>query len=232
MNRQIFAVTMKELNVLWHDREALVLLFAMPVFFILVMSLALEGVFEAGSSDRPIEILLINEDRGGLAQKTVIDLRKMERFMFIESLDDMPVTLKKAKDLIGREKYTLALHFQPLFSARILSGSHDVKNDDPVISLIVDPTMNLQLLSSLKGTLQGVIERQSLLSRLPLIIREGLNRIGEQGKPEMAFVLNDLKPQFERILSNVSAESLDREAVPLEIIPLRAFDSERRPNTA
>ncbi len=61
--------------------------------------------------------LLINEDRGGLAQKTVIDLRKMERFMFIESLDDMPVTLKKAKDLIGREKYTLALHFQPLFSA-------------------------------------------------------------------------------------------------------------------
>jgi len=232
MNRQIFAVTMKELNVLWHDREALVLLFAMPVFFILVMSLALEGVFEAGSSDRPIEILLINEDRGGLAQKTVIDLRKMERFMFIESLDDMPVTLKKAKDLIDREKYTLALHFQPLFSARILSGSHDVKNDDPVISLIVDPTMNLQLLSSLKGTLQGVIERQSLLSRLPLIIREGLNRIGEQGKPEMAFVLNDLKPQFERILSNVSAESLDREAVPLEIIPLRAFESERRPNSA
>jgi ABC-2 type transport system permease protein len=91
--------------------------------------------------------------------------------------------------------------------------------------------MNMQLLSSLKGTIQGVIERHALLSRLPHLIREGLNRIGEKGNPEMAFVIDDLKPHLERILSNLSAESLDRETLPLGIVPLRAFESERRPNS-
>ena len=50
---QIIAITLKELKVLWLDREALALLFAMPMFFILVMSFALEGVFQAGSKDSP-----------------------------------------------------------------------------------------------------------------------------------------------------------------------------------
>ena len=54
---QIIAITLKELKVLWLDREALALLFAMPMSFILVMSFALEGVFEAGSKAHPIEIL-------------------------------------------------------------------------------------------------------------------------------------------------------------------------------
>ena len=49
MIRQIVAVSIKEFNVLRHDREALALLFIMPVFFILIMSLALEGVFETGT---------------------------------------------------------------------------------------------------------------------------------------------------------------------------------------
>ncbi len=44
MVRQIIAITLKELKVVWLDREALALLFAMPMFFILVMSLALQGV--------------------------------------------------------------------------------------------------------------------------------------------------------------------------------------------
>jgi hypothetical protein len=50
MIRQIIAITLKELKVLWLDREALALLFAMPTFFILVMTFALEGVFQAGSA--------------------------------------------------------------------------------------------------------------------------------------------------------------------------------------
>ena len=152
MIRQIFAVTSKELNVLWRDREALALLFAMPVFFILVMSLALQGVFESGSRDRPIEILLINEDRGGLAAKAILDLKKMDKFMIIDTLDGMPVTLKKAKDLILHEKHTMALRFKAQFSAQILSSTMDAKNDDSVISLIVDPTTNMPLISSLKSS--------------------------------------------------------------------------------
>ena len=59
MLRQIIAITLKELKVVWLDREALALLFAMPMFFILVMSMALQGVFEAGTKGRPVEVLVV-----------------------------------------------------------------------------------------------------------------------------------------------------------------------------
>jgi len=61
---QILAITLKELKVLWFDREALALLFAMPMFFILVMSFALEGVFQAGSKGHPIQILAVHRNGG------------------------------------------------------------------------------------------------------------------------------------------------------------------------
>jgi len=231
MIRQILAVTLKELNVLWHDREALALLFIMPVFFILVMSLALEGVFEAGSRNRQIEILLINDDRGQIAGNIVHDLKKMERLLLVDTLDGRPVTLEGAKDLIGREKFRLALYFQAPFSARVGSESKAQKRGKSPVSLIVDPRMNMQLLASLRGAIQGVIERHVLLARLPHLVKKGLDRIGEEGKPELAFFLNELKPNLERIFSDESAESLRGETVPLEIVPLRAFESDRRPTS-
>jgi len=64
MIRQVIAITLKELKVLWLDREALALLFAMPMFFILVMTFALEGVFQAGSKGHPIEILVVHKNGG------------------------------------------------------------------------------------------------------------------------------------------------------------------------
>ena len=56
----------------------------MPAFFILVMSFALKTADETGSSEHPIEILVINEDEGPLSQKFLEDLEKMEVFSLIE----------------------------------------------------------------------------------------------------------------------------------------------------
>lgn len=230
MMRQTVAVAVKELKVLWHDREALALLFVMPVFFILVMSLALEGVFESGSKDRPIEILLINDDQGRLAEKIIPDFKKMQRLLLIDSLDGAPVTLKRAEDLIRREQYMLALHFHKQFSAQILSANSDMQNDDPMISIIVDPTINPQILASLEGTIQGVLGRHVILLRLPYIIRKGL--LEALDNPQMAYFLKDWDPPVERIYTDTAAESLVQSNVPVKIIPLAAFESERRPNSA
>ena len=78
MTYQIIAITLKELKVLWLDREALALLFAMPMFFILVMSFALEGVFQAGSKGHPIEILVSHRKAGPLADQAIADLKRTE----------------------------------------------------------------------------------------------------------------------------------------------------------
>ena len=232
MIHQIFAFTIKEFNVLWRDREALALLFAMPVFFILIMTFALEGLFETGSKTHPIEILLINGDRGQLAEKAVRDLRKTESFLIIDSIDGMSIGLEKAKDLIGRGKYPLALYFKTHFSEQILRGTNRNKNDDPVVSLIFDPTINILILSSVKGTIQGIIERQSLLISLPQLIKQGIEHIEDQSKSEIATIFNDLESRFESMFTNIISVSLDRENFTLQTIPVTTFESDRRPTSA
>jgi ABC-2 type transport system permease protein len=228
--RQILALTMKELNVLWHDREALALLFLMPVFFILVMSLALQGVFESGTRERPIKILAINEDSGAEAQKIISALASMDGIEVIDSLDGKPLTYQIAVDHINSGKFSAAVHFRRHFSGRIQADVPDIDEASPLVSMIVDPTINIQLMSSLKGTIHGVIERHMLLSRLPRLIEQGIESLGTHGNAEMPSLPNSWKSQIEGALSNLYVENTHNE-LPIPIIPLRANQTSRRPTS-
>ena len=115
MLRQIIAITLKELKVVWLDREALALLFAMPMFFILVMSLALQGVFEAGTKGRPVEVLVINPNGGSLAEQAIADLKRIEGVALIETAGGVSLSLEKAEALIRQGDYSLALAFADRF---------------------------------------------------------------------------------------------------------------------
>lgn len=229
--RQILALTVKEIRVLWHDREALALLFLMPVFFILVMSLALQGVFESGSRERPIEILAINEDKGGEAKKIIFTLGKIAGIKIIDSLNGRPLTYSVAADHINSGQFCAALHFRGQFSERIQSGVSDIDDVSPVLSMIVDPTINVQLMSSVRGTIQGVVERHLFLHRLPQLIEQGVDRIGETGDAAMIFALDSLKSRLKGAFSNLSGENMDREPLSIPLIPLRAAEANRRPTS-
>jgi len=178
MIRQIIAITLKELKVLWLDREALALLFAMPMFFILVMSFALEGVFEAGSKGHPIEILVVHQDGGRLAEQAIADLKRMEGLILIETYEGIPLTSDKAEQLIGRGVYPLALLFPEGYTEQILKNANDPRKGKAIVYLISDPAMNLQLLATVKGAVQGAIERRVLLARIPQRLKEMFGTLG------------------------------------------------------
>jgi ABC-2 type transport system permease protein len=167
MIHQIIAITLKEWKVLCLDREALALLFAIPIFFILVMSFALEGVFEAGSKGHPIEILVVHPNGDPLADQTVADLKRMEGLVLIEAHEGVPLTPEKIEQLIGKGIYPLALLFPENYTEQI---SQPVKNplDRKIdVHLISDPAMNLQLLATVKGAIESVIKHRVLLATLP-----------------------------------------------------------------
>ena len=231
IRQQILALIMKELNVLWHDREALAILFLMPVFFILVMSLALQNVFETGTREHPIEMLAINEDNGGEAQKIIFALASMDGLKVIDSLDGRLLTYQIAVDHINSGKFSAAVHFRRHFSERIQADVPDIGNASPVVTMIVDPTINIQLMSSIKGTMQGLIERHILLSRLPRLIERGIESIGTHGNAEMLSLSNSLKSQLEGALSNLHLENMHNEQLSIPIISLRASKTSRRPTS-
>ena len=190
MTYQIIAITLKELKVLWLDREALALLFAMPMFFILVMSFALEGVFQAGSKGHPIEILVSHRNGGPLADQAIADLKRMEGFILIEPYEGVPLTPDQAERLISRGVYPLALLFPERYTEQVLQTSNDPQKEKVTVYLISDPAMNLQLLATVKGAIQGAIERRVLLASIPQRLKELFGTIeGMEG--QLASALGD-----------------------------------------
>jgi ABC-2 type transport system permease protein len=171
------------LKVLWFDREALALLFAMPMFFIFVMSFALEGVFQAGSKGHPIEILAVHRNAGQLAAQTIADLKRMEGLILIETDEGMPLTAEKAEQLVGRGAHSLALVFPEGYTEQVLKASKSPQKRKTTVCLISDPAINLQLLGTVKGAIQGAIERQVLIASIPQQLKEIFGTIeGVEGK--------------------------------------------------
>ena len=177
---QILALILKEGKVLVRDRQALALLFAMPIFFILVMNFALEGVFEAGGKIRPVELLVIDGDEGILGKQILADLKKLEGLVIVETADGSPLSREKADHLILQGKYPLALLIPPDFSRQALQSSESNPETKGIMTFVHDPAMNARLLAGIKGSIQGVTLRRTLTARMAHRLKETLGGLALQ----------------------------------------------------
>jgi len=191
---QIIAIAVKELKVLWHDLEALAVLFAMPMFFILVMSFALEGVFEAGKKGHPIELLIVNLDEGSVSRQAIDDLKRVEGLALIETHHGIPLSIDTVEQLIRGKRYPMALIFQMDFSERILQGKKNMPAQETTVSLMVDPVMSQQLVAPIRGTIQGILERSVLMAQIPQQIKQELARYS--GLPLLSGIGKPLEEKF------------------------------------
>lgn len=166
MIHRMMAITLKELKVLLRDRQALALLFIMPIFFILVMSFALEGVFEAGSKSHPIKILVVHQPGCLLAEQAIADLKRIEGFVLIDTYKGMPLTSERAEELIQKRTYPLALLFPESLTEDLLRSEQDPQKKKVTVHLLSDPAMNVQLLMTVKGTIDGILGHRAFLISL------------------------------------------------------------------
>lgn len=160
------------------DLEALALLFAMPVFFILVMSFALEGVFEAGTADRPIEILVVNQDAGRMAGVITEDIASVEGLKIAREIDGTPLTRDVAERLVKERSWPAALLFKHGFSESVERYATLDEADAPHVSLIMDPATNRQLLAPVQAAVTAMVERRVMTARS---VHQIQNRLPELG---------------------------------------------------
>jgi len=229
MLQQIIAITLKELKVVWLDREALLLLFAMPMFFILVMSLALQGVFEAGTKGRPVEVLVINQNGGPLAEQAIADLKRIEELMLIETAGGVSLSLEKAEALIRKGDYSLALAFGTGFSERILQDPRASQGEKATVYLISDPATNIQLLASVKGVIRSTIERRILLATMPQRMKQAFGNPASEIPLGLDPSNQNMGNQFERILEDPHKGAGDSSIVVFVNASPKGFSAGRRP---
>ncbi len=178
MPRQIAAIALKEFSILIKDLEALALLFAMPVFFILIMSFALEGVFEAGTADHPMEILVVNEDAGRMAGVLTQDIASIEGIKITQKIDGAPLTRDVAERLVKERSWPAALLFKTGFSESVQEYARSVETDVPAISLIMDPATSRQLLAPVQAAVTAMVERRVMTARRIHQLQERFSEFG------------------------------------------------------
>ncbi|MBM4201823.1 MAG: hypothetical protein FJ189_11130, partial [Gammaproteobacteria bacterium] len=245
MMSAIAAIAVKELRLLWRDKQALALLFLMPAFFILVMSFALEGVFEAGTRSHPLEILVVNQDSGDAALRTIEQARSLEGITLIEAGPRGPWTRDDAEAAIRRGSYHFALVFGPRYSERI-EGLAPAASDSPVdtapatgrqpapptdavetLALVIDPAINRQLQTMVGGTLTGVVERIRLSTQLPLRLEETFGASDDDLPPPTVGDPAAAPPDPADALGDLLSDEAQR--IAPEFVPPRGYSLARRP---
>ncbi len=237
---QIYAMTLKEFKVLLRDRGAFSMLFIQPIAFILVMTIALQGVFDSGGSNNPISLLVVNQDQGAIAGQVIANLRSAGGLALTEKQNGQPVTRAQAEDLIAARAYSVAVVFPADFSDRILAAASDpagtASAEKAIVSLIADPTVGSQLLAPVKGLLEGYIGRAAEAAQAPIQVRNGFDQMASAAPAAQAGLIRDLGVQFTAHMSDAGGSGggavTQNLGVDTQVVTPAKYQAARTPSSA
>jgi len=141
--QQIGALTWKEFKVLFSNKGTLTLLFVMPVIFLFVMTLALDGLYNQNNLPK---VAIFNQDQGSLAKDILAEIGKSNSLEILTFRDR-----NEANQSVVRQQSLIAIIFPKDFSQAAKNGG--------TITLISDPTAPLQVIAPLRGIISGAVER-------------------------------------------------------------------------
>lgn len=186
---KLLASISKEAKIIIRDREALLLLFVMPLAFVLIMSLAMRDAFkEKGGVIFPIVILDMD---GGQVGREIINAFSNTKYFRV---DTSPNNEERVREDIARGNHKFAVIIpaettqKAVRRAKAQMGTTNYKQAGALsIRLMADPTIQAVhrsiVISSLNRILQG-IETKMLIEQFAAIAEEaaGININIQQGE--------------------------------------------------
>jgi len=150
------AVLRKEFQLLIRDIHGLALMFAMPVVFIIIMSLAMQGNYDIRSGAK-LNVLVEDLASNGDSELFLENLSRMEAFDFL--LQDSTLSVELIKEKIQRDEGAFLISIDALED-----DGEDINTLG--VRLLVAPATNKQLeaifVSGLQETLRGLKVQQML----------------------------------------------------------------------
>ncbi len=138
--RKSWSILKKEFLLLIRDIPGLIILFLMPVLLIFVVTLAQENALKVENSRT--RILFADEVKSPFTAKLRANLDSSGFFQSVTETDKVPVTLSRAKALIGKGEYKFGL---------LLPRS------DTAIIILIDPTLQETYMRSVTNSLTYII---------------------------------------------------------------------------
>ncbi len=144
---KILYILKKEFLVMGRDVHSLMVLFIMPVAFILIMSLAMRDLFDTHGVNQ-IKILVVNQDNSDPSRAFIKTLENLRTFSFHHMADSTGIDFIRHK--MFQEDYKFALVVEKGFS--LIADSNESNTARRQMILLVKPSVNRQTYTILKNT--------------------------------------------------------------------------------
>jgi ABC-2 type transport system permease protein len=144
---KILYILKKEFLVMGRDVHSLMVLFIMPVAFILIMSLAMRDLFDTHGANQ-IKILVVNQDNSDPSIAFIKTLENLRTFSFHHMADSTGIDFIRHK--MFQEDYKFALVVEKGFS--LIADSNESNTARRQMILLVKPSVNRQTYTILKNT--------------------------------------------------------------------------------
>jgi ABC-2 type transport system permease protein len=184
MIHQTLSTTWKDLKILFKDPSGIATLLLMPIMFIIVMSTALQGLFNTGTDTQPIQLPVVNLDRGEYAAQVIDALDSIDGIEVQTAWDGERLTRERAEAFVTDGDLSTVILFPADFSAQIEARAED---DDATatIELIADPAVSTQFIAPIQGMVFGAAERVAETQVAQARIAENLADAFAKLPPEM-----------------------------------------------
>jgi ABC-2 type transport system permease protein len=200
MTHQILSTTWKDLKILLKDIGGIATLFLMPLMFIIVMSTALQGLFDNGSDAQPQRLPVVNFDRGKYAAQVIAALETINGIQVETTWDNQTLTRELAESIVLEGDRPLVVIFPVEFSERIEAHAAG-KDATATVELIADPAVSVPLIAPIQGMVFGAAERVAETQ----VAQE---RVMEDLAKAFASLPVEARPAIQGIAMNMEGESV------------------------
>ncbi|MDT8317176.1 MAG: ABC transporter permease [bacterium] len=180
MQRLISSI-IKEGKILIRDKEALMILFIMPVIFVVIMSLAMRDTFKS-EEGALLGIALYNQDQGEVGKKIVEAISALKIVQVYSLSNEKSVDEEAVKRDFAEGKYKFAFIIPPDVTgsaedkvAEKFEGSKEGGAEKIRVRLLADPTLrsdHVNLVSSALNRILQSVESAILMKRLKVVFAE------------------------------------------------------------
>ncbi len=147
---KIAAIVVKELKTIVRDPLGLLMLFILPAFFIVVLSVALHGAFSSRDNAEKLDILFVNKDDGSIGSNIAEALEDTGMFRIVTEFDQHAPTAEEAEDAVSEGRYRIAVI--------VPGGATDAVtfDEDRVVELLIEPILPSEFAYIIESAVQNI----------------------------------------------------------------------------
>lgn len=128
----------KEFLLLIRDIGGLAILFVMPIFLVVTVTLIQNNTYE-NITNKKMEILFVDHDKGDISGKLIDEVKKAGIFELKSEIDAQPLTEAMAKEAVHKGQYQLAIVVPANLSASLNERINS--NVDQIVTQFTDGTV-------------------------------------------------------------------------------------------